>query len=115
MATTGLTLHEVCGEDELWDGEMDVFEVGDVDVLLLKHDGRYHAYQASCPHQDIPLVEGKLEKGVLTCRAHLWQFAADSGRGVNPSNCRLKCYPVEVEGGMVRIGASPVEESPVKE
>ncbi|WP_262408032.1 Rieske 2Fe-2S domain-containing protein [Sphingopyxis sp. OPL5] len=110
MTATGVTFHEICSEDELWDGEMDVFEAGDVEVLVLKHEGQFHAYQAICPHQDIPLVEGKFEKGVLTCRAHLWQFAADSGRGINPSNCRLKRYPVEIDAGKVRVGEQPIEE-----
>lgn len=110
MVVAELMFHEVCAEEDIWDGEMDVFDVGDVEVLLIKHDGRFYAYQAACPHQDIPLVEGKLDKGVLTCRAHLWQFAADTGRGVNPSNCRLTRYPVETQGGMVRIGARPLGE-----
>jgi len=110
MTKIGSVLQEVCGEDDLWDGEMDVFEVGGTEVLVLKHSGCYFAYQASCPHQDVPLVEGKFEKGVLTCRAHLWQFAAETGSGVNPANCQLKRYPVEAEGGVVRVGVHPIEE-----
>lgn len=110
MATVGSVLHEICAEDELWDGEMEVFEVDGTDILVLKQDGRYFAYQAICPHQDIPLVEGKFEKGVLTCRAHLWQFAADTGKGVNPSDCKLKRYPIEVEDGLVLVGTQPIAE-----
>jgi len=110
MGATDLTLHEVCNVEELWDGEMEVFDVGRTEVLVIKHDGRVHAYQAHCPHQGVPLVEGKLEKGVLTCRAHLWQFAANTGRGVNPANCRLKRYPLEIKEGMVRIGDIPMDE-----
>ena len=109
MATTGLALHEICAEDDLWDDEMEVFEVDKVEVLVIKHNGKFFAYQAACPHQDIPLVEGKLDQGVLTCRAHLWQFSAETGQGVNPSNCRLKRYPVQVAGGIVHIGDSPIE------
>jgi toluene monooxygenase system ferredoxin subunit len=110
MGATGLTLHEVCNMEELWDGEMEVFDVGRTEVLVIKHEGRVHAYQAHCPHQDIPLVEGKLEKGVLTCRAHLWQFAVNTGRGVNPANCRLKRYPLEIKEGMVCVGDIPIDE-----
>ncbi len=88
---------------------MEVFDVGGIDVLVIKDNGAVHAYQARCPHQDIPLIEGRLEKGVLTCRAHLWQFAAATGRGLNPSNCRLERYPVRISDGRVCIGDQPIE------
>jgi nitrite reductase/ring-hydroxylating ferredoxin subunit len=87
---------EVCGVDELWDGEMACFRVGDAAVLLLKLDGRFHAYQGHCPHQSIALSEGELDGGVLTCRAHRWQFDAASGQGVNPRSAHLKRFPVRV-------------------
>lgn len=100
---------DICEPDELWDGEMDSFEVNGEEILLLKHEGRFLAFQGHCPHQDIPLVEGKLEKGILTCRAHLWQFDAVTGKGVNPSNCQLKQYPVRIVGNMVQVGDAPVQ------
>jgi len=110
MGATDLTLHEVCNMEELWDGEMEVFDVGRTEVLVIKHEGRVHAYQARCPHQDFPLVKGKLEKGVLTCRAHVWQFDVNTGRGVNPANCRLKRHPLEIKEGMVCVGDIPMDE-----
>jgi nitrite reductase/ring-hydroxylating ferredoxin subunit len=103
-ATTDCTYHEVCSTDDLWDGEMEMFAVGACNVLLIKHDGKFLAYQASCPHQGIPLVEGTLEKGVLTCRGHLWEFDVATGCGINPANCELKRYPVEVRDGMICVG-----------
>jgi nitrite reductase/ring-hydroxylating ferredoxin subunit len=101
---------DVCKVADLWDGEMESFEVGGAEVLLLKHEGRFVAFQGVCPHQQMPLVEGKLEKGVLTCRAHLWQFNASTGHGINPSNCRLKRYPVQIADETVQIGVAPLSE-----
>lgn len=98
---------EVCGVDELWDGEMACFRVGDAAVLLLKLDGRFHAYQGHCPHQGVALAEGELEGGLLTCRAHRWQFDAASGQGVNPRNARLKRFPVHVVERKVSIEVEP--------
>jgi nitrite reductase/ring-hydroxylating ferredoxin subunit len=108
VTTDGSAFHEVCCVDDLWVGEMEVFKVGAGEVLLIKHDRQFFAYQARCPHQDAPLVEGKLEKGVLTCRVHLWQFAAATGCGINPATCRLTRYPVEIQDGTVRVGEKPV-------
>jgi nitrite reductase/ring-hydroxylating ferredoxin subunit len=95
---------EVCGVEDVWDGEMECFSVGDTAILLLKLDGQFHAYQARCPHQGAALVEGRLDGSVLTCRAHHWQFDAASGEGINPRKASLKHFPAEIADGKVRIG-----------
>lgn len=87
---------EICGADRLWDGEMECFRVGDTDILLLKINGQFHAYQGHCPHQGAALAEGELEGGLLTCTAHRWQFDAANGQGVNPRSAHLKCFPVHI-------------------
>jgi nitrite reductase/ring-hydroxylating ferredoxin subunit len=87
---------EICGADQLWDGEMECFRAGDTTILLLKINGQFHAYQGHCPHQGAALAEGELEGGLLTCTAHRWQFDATSGQGVNPKSAHLKCFPVHV-------------------
>jgi nitrite reductase/ring-hydroxylating ferredoxin subunit len=98
---------ELCNADELWDGEMACFRVGGAAVLLVKLDGRFHAYQGRCPHQGVALVEGELDGGLLTCRAHRWQFDAASGRGVNPGSAHLKRFAVHMVGRMVSIEMAP--------
>lgn len=95
---------EVCPADELWDGEMDAFDVGEEEVLLVRLEGEYYAYQGICPHQSVSLAEGSLEGTTLTCRAHLWQFDACSGQGINPGKERLRRYPIKVENGSVFVG-----------
>jgi toluene monooxygenase system ferredoxin subunit len=87
---------QICGADQLWDGEMECFRAGNTTVLLLKINGRFHAYQGHCPHQGAALAEGELDGGLITCTAHRWQFDATNGQGVNPKSARLKCFPVHV-------------------
>ena len=93
----------VCRDDELWDGEMACFRVGDTTVMLIKLNGRFHAYQARCPHQGVALVEGELDGDLLMCRAHRWQFDAATGKGINPRGARLEGFPVHVVAGQVLI------------
>jgi nitrite reductase/ring-hydroxylating ferredoxin subunit len=87
---------EICGVDQLWDGEMQHFRAGAASILLLRINGQYHAYQDRCPHQGAALADGDLDDGLLTCPAHRWQFDAASGKGVNPASARLQCFPVHV-------------------
>ncbi|HEY0801524.1 MAG TPA: MmoB/DmpM family protein [Steroidobacteraceae bacterium] len=94
---------ELCDVDRLWDGEMERFSVGGANILLLKLDGQFHAYQGQCPHQGAALVEGEFEGGLITCRAHRWQFGAADGRGVNPKSACLKRFPIHVVDRKVLI------------
>jgi nitrite reductase/ring-hydroxylating ferredoxin subunit len=98
---------EICGADELWDGEMECFRAGNTTILLLKINGQFHAYQGHCPHQGAALAEGELDGGLITCTAHRWQFNATNGLGVNPSSARLKCFPVHVVERKVLIEVGP--------
>ena len=103
---------DVCAEDDLWDGEMESFDVGDHEVLVVKVNGHLRAYDGICPHQSVRLVEGELtEDGVIICKAHRWQFDASSGGGVNPANECLRRFPVKIEGGRILVGTEP---EPVK-
>ena len=97
-----MSLLRLCA-DELWDGEMESFEAGGTMVLLVKLEGRYCAYQAACPHQGTPLAEGELSEGVITCRAHHWQFDARTGQGINPRSVCLQAYALRVVDGEVYV------------
>lgn len=100
---------KICTIDDVWEGEMAEFELDGHEVLIVHLDGgRVMAWQGTCPHQDIPLSEGKLEFGLLTCRAHLWQFDAASGCSVNPTGCELAQYPVRLEGDEVQVDVEGV-------
>ena len=59
---------KACDLDDVWEGEMDLFEVGGREVLIVHAPGgEVRAYDPVCPHQDHPLIEGELKDCVLTC------------------------------------------------
>jgi toluene monooxygenase system ferredoxin subunit len=103
---------KVCQLDELWEGEMAAYDVGDHEVLLVSPEGGgIRAFQGVCPHQNIALVEGSFDGKVIVCRAHKWVFDGQSGQGINPAGCRLAEYPVRVEGDDVLVeteGVTPL-------
>ena len=102
----------ICDAGAVKEGGMGFFVAGKKSVLLVwPEGGEIHAFQGICPHQDIPLSEGKFDGRVVMCRAHQWTFDAKTGAGVNPSDCRLAEYPVKVEGDNVLIeveGVTPL-------
>ncbi len=107
-----MTFQKACSEDDLWEGEMVEVDVGDHHLLLMRIEGgELRAYQGMCPHQDIPLCEGRFDGRVLMCRAHQWTFDARSGDGINPGDCRLARYPIQLHNGDVLVevdGVAPL-------
>ena len=105
-----MSFHKVCTLDDLWEGEMESFNVEGQEILLVcAEGGDIKAFQGICPHQDIPLVEGKFDGTKVICRAHLWQFDACTGKGINPDDCALAEYPVRIEGDDVLVKTAGIE------
>lgn len=107
-----MSFTKVCTVDDLWEGEMEAFSVNGHEVLLVcAEGGDVKAFQGICPHQDIPLSEGRFDGQKIICRAHLWQFNACSGKGINPDDCALAEYPVRREGDDILVeteGVTPL-------
>ena len=108
-----MTLFFALALDELWEGEMRGFELGGRRVLVLRTPEGVRAYEDRCAHLGIPLSQGKLDSGVLTCSGHHFQYDARTGQGINPKSARLLPFPVRVDGGRILVdvpGPSEVGE-----
>lgn len=88
---------------DLWDGEMCGVTVAGACVLLVRLGDEVHAYADRCPHLGMRLSEGELRDGVITCRAHHYQFDAATGAGTNPRTVRLHPYPVSLVDGEISV------------
>ena len=53
--------------------------------------------------QGVPLSQGRLHAGVLTCGAHEWQYHAATGHCLNPWGVVLRTFPVEVRDGEIWV------------
>lgn len=102
-----MVLRRVAASDDVWEGEMVPVAVDGRKLLLLRLDGKLRAYDDRCAHQGVALSEGKLEGGVLICRAHLYEYDARSGAGVNPRTVALRAYPVEERDGAIYLEVAP--------
>lgn len=104
-----MAFKKVCTLDDVWEGEMASFTLDGHELLIVcTNAGEIRAFQGVCPHQDIPLVEGKFDGDKVICRAHSWMFDADSGKGINPDDCALARYNVQIEGEDVLVDVEGV-------
>ena len=96
--------YDVCRLEDIWEGDMEFFEVGGKAVLIVHtEEGKIRAFDAICPHQEMSLEDGDFEDCVITCPVHQWQFDGDTGQGVNPEGVSLTRYEALVEDGMVKV------------
>jgi nitrite reductase/ring-hydroxylating ferredoxin subunit len=88
----------VASIDEIPDGGGIAVDVGEKRIALFRHQGEVLALDETCPHRGGPLHDGILDRGVVLCPWHQWQFDLRTGCSpVNPLS-RVRVYPVRVEG-----------------
>ena len=76
---------------------------GGVKLLVANAGADYFAYQAMCPHQDVPLCEGLYDGAVLTCHQHLWQWDIRTGAAIGLAEAPLESFPVQVDGDSIYV------------
>jgi len=97
---------KVCEVGDLGARGLNAFYLMDVgiEVLVLRDRlGELRAFDGVCPHEDYPLVEGQFDGSTITCAAHGWIIDASTGKGVNPSSCRIPSYPIKLEGDEIYV------------
>lgn len=82
-----------------------VVEADGREIVILRADGAYYAFDNACPHQGNPLMDGEVLGDVLECAYHGWRFDLGTGAclvGDEPA----RRYPLELVDGElhVRIG-----------
>jgi len=104
-----MTRTPICLTSDIPSNGMKECEAGGGLKLLIANSGDdYFAYQAVCPHQDVPLCEGLYDGSVLTCHQHLWQWDIRTGAAIGLAEAPLGFYEVKVEDGKVYVLAPSV-------
>ena len=90
--------HRVASTDDIPEEGAIVVDVGERRVALFRHRGEVFALDETCPHRGGPLHDGAIDRGVVLCPWHQWQFDLKTGCSpVNPLS-RVRVYPVRLEG-----------------
>jgi len=112
MSNSKLVWHKVLDDkSELAEGRVMTVTAGNKDLCLSHWKGKLTALQNLCPHQGGPLGEGSIEKGLLRCPWHGWDFCPHGGSSEDFDD-GLETFPLKLEGEAVFVG---LEESPPHE
>jgi nitrite reductase/ring-hydroxylating ferredoxin subunit len=80
-----------------------VVSVGRSPVLVLWHEGAFHALDNRCPHMGFPLSKGDCKDGVLDCHWHHARFDVTCGATLDPWADDVDAYAVVVRDGVVFV------------
>ncbi|OEK07068.1 Rieske (2Fe-2S) protein [Roseivirga misakiensis] len=81
-------------------------KIGDRKLCIANNNGRFHAFEALCPHQRHPLVTAEFNDfGELICPLHSYRFSLTTGQEVSQRCEALDIYPLDVtdEGVFVKL------------
>jgi cytochrome P450/nitrite reductase/ring-hydroxylating ferredoxin subunit len=98
----------VAQNPELDDDSVTMAQVEGVELVVIKHADAITIFQGRCPHQGTLLSEGTVKDGILTGRAHGWQFACASGCRPGESAPGLKRFDAIVDNREVKVDRSGV-------
>jgi 3-phenylpropionate/trans-cinnamate dioxygenase ferredoxin subunit len=91
--------------------------VGEWQVLVIKGDDQFFAYNDCCPHQAARLSGGRIRRGSLMCPLHGARFEISTGRCMGGSYAPLLAMPVRDHDGFIEVDipsrAPAPEEMPV--
>ncbi len=96
--------HVLAAVGEVPPGTGKAFVVADRRIALFNVDGRFHAIDDLCTHDQASLAEGTLAGTTIVCPWHAAEFDVTTGEVLSPPACEnVRSYPVVVNGSSVEV------------
>jgi pyruvate oxidase len=95
--------YRVAATDELDDGRVKTVLAGHRSLALTRVGDRYGALDNKCPHQGGPLGEGSIEKGLLRCPWHGYDYDPLTGTPPPGFSDAPSCFALEVRNNGIWV------------
>tara|TARA_B100000959_G_C14397903_1_gene384959 strand:- start:114 stop:485 length:372 start_codon:yes stop_codon:yes gene_type:complete len=109
--------HGLGNFSDLDNGELTTCEIGDLEILVCRVDGKLYAIEDNCSHADTPLSEGRLSGFQVNCPLHGASFdVRDGTHSGPPAYTGVRCFEiVEDDSGVtvkIENGKPEAEDGP---
>lgn len=95
---------EICTPNEIAHDEYKFVTIDNTPIAVFNVDGQFCAIQDNCPHQHMPIADGFVENGTITCPYHHAKFDLRTGEVLAPPACEnLTTYPTRLQAGKIEI------------
>ncbi len=102
----GSVWHKVAELDDVPDGRVRTVLAGKHSIALTRVGDQYGALDNHCPHQGGPLGEGSIEKGLLRCPWHGYDYDPLTGTPPSGFSDAPKCFPLEVRADGIYVAVA---------
>ena len=98
--------HLACRLDDIPQGGIKALEVAGSSVLMSRQGASVTCFQNACAHFGMALDGGLVEKGIITCPYHQFQYDLASGECLTAPEVALQAHAVRVIGNRVEVRLS---------
>jgi len=89
---------------EIANEECKILEIDHTPIAIFNLDGEFCAIQDNCPHQHLPIADGVIDDGTITCPYHNAKFDLKTGAVLAPPACEnLTTYPTRIVNGEIQV------------
>jgi nitrite reductase/ring-hydroxylating ferredoxin subunit/Fe-S cluster biogenesis protein NfuA len=94
---------EVGKLEDIPEGDVWIAELEGRSLILSRVGERVSCFENACAHLGMPLDQGELRDGVLTCPHHGFQFSMESGECLTVPEVQLQTHAARVSHGLVEV------------
>jgi len=90
----------------LHDSYTRTFKIDSLRLLLIQRSGDVFLIESVCPHKEHPLEVASIDRGVIQCALHQYQFSIADGRLIKATEepCRgLRVFDVVYQGNEIGL------------
>jgi len=91
---------------EIPEGSVRSITLGGEKVLLSRNGSTVTCFQNACAHLGLPIHDGEVENGIITCPHHGFQYDLSSGECLTAPEVQLQSHAVRVIGPRVEVRIS---------
>ncbi len=88
---------------DLPEGRARQLEIGGEDVILSRNGSVVSCFQNACAHLGMPIDDGEVSGGIITCPHHGFQYDLRSGECLTAPEVQLQPHAVRVIGSRVEV------------
>jgi Fe-S cluster biogenesis protein NfuA/nitrite reductase/ring-hydroxylating ferredoxin subunit len=92
-----------CVTSEIPDGGIRPMQIGGQKFVLFRRGVAVTCFQDACAHLGLPLHEGGIEEGIITCPHHGFRYDLASGKCLTAPEVQLHMHAVRVLGDRVEV------------
>ncbi|HEX3688709.1 MAG TPA: thiamine pyrophosphate-binding protein, partial [Solirubrobacteraceae bacterium] len=101
----GVAWYRVLAPSDLPEGRVTAVAAGPHSVAITHFQGQFAALANRCPHQGGPLGEGSIEKGMLRCPWHGYDYCPLDGSSAFGE--AVPTFPIEIREDGIYVGVEP--------